>query len=440
MFDALKAGLAALLMTATGGCAFFQKDKIHYVYQNGAVPPCQSCAPGPMGEDFVGLALSGGGARASVFGAAAIEILGEAGLMEKVTHVSSVSGGGFPAAYYALKRPAACAPGESCADYAQFQETMRQNYLRGLLARLLVSPRRVTSSTRRLLSLADELDDQFIGDATFADLAPAPVFFFNSARYDDARRFVFSNETIPDRESDVPPFTQDIFRSASFSLPGCPAPTPADFPLALAVASSAGFPPVLGPTAIEAPASCDGGGPYYWHLGDGGILENTGAETLEDVAINAGARPKRAILFVVDAGKSTPSDWMFRQRNLKLWTRDPGRVVDILYQRATAYRALATDGNFVKSGVEFHIMQMRYTDARLTEWPASCSDREGGPDAIRDALFAIPTNFKITECDADLTEAAARDVVGRVLRENRELLDDLAREGSESATARSPQS
>lgn len=425
--------MAAVALASAGGCAFVQKDKIHYVIKDGAAPSCEACAPLAPGENFVGLALSGGGARAAVFAAAAIEILAEQDLMDEVTHVSSVSGGGFAASYYALRKPRICTPSEStagCPDFAAFKEMMRRNFLNSLLVRFAVSPRRATSPTRRLVSLADALDDAFIEEATFADLPPAPTLLVNAARYDDARRFVFSNATIPEAASAIPPFTEDIFRSASFSLPDCPRATPSDFPLALAVAISAGFPPILGPGAIAAPERCAGGAPNYWHLGDGGILENTGVETLEDFALNAAPerRPKRAIIFSVDAGRSTPADQMFRQRNLKLWTSDPGRVVDILYQRAAAYRARAIASDFANAPVEFRVLAMRYTEAELAAWPASCGAREGGAAAIRAALFAIPTSFRISDCDADLVEAAARDVVTRVLNEHRALLDSLESE------------
>lgn len=240
----------------TGGCAFWRPDKIHYTWHDEAAAPCETCAPSRNDSDFIGLALSGGGARASVFGAAAIEALAEEGLMDRVTHISSVSGGGFPAAYYALKKPAPCPDrgrmGARCVsdEFAAFKQAMRHNFLTDMTLRQLVRPNRFTSPTRRLLSLRDALDHQFIDDAVFRELPPSPVLLINGARYDDGRRFVFSNQAIPEKESDVAPFTEQILRTASFSLPGCARATPPDFSVALAIAVSAGFPPLLGPAAI----------------------------------------------------------------------------------------------------------------------------------------------------------------------------------------------
>lgn len=411
------------------GCAFWRPDKIHYTWHDQAGAPCETCAPPQNDSVMVGLALSGGGARASVFGAAAIEALAEEGLMDRVTHISSVSGGGFPAAYYALHKPKKCsanAQHDKAACFAAFKETMRHNFLTDLTLRQVVRPGRFSSPTRRLLSLRDALDNQFIGEAVFADLPPSPVLLINGARYDDARRFVFSNLPIPEQGSDIPPFTEETLRTASFSLPGCARPAPPDFSVALAVAISAGFPPLLGPASIEAPETCEGGATRFWHLGDGGILDNTGVETIEDYALHAafpGERPKRVVVLSMDAGRSTSPDVMMQTRNLKLWTSDPGRVVDIVGKRASAYRNVALSDYYAKSGVAFHILKMRYTDAEISEWPASCGAREGGAAEISAHLATIPTNFKITDCDADLMEMAARDLVRRTLNENRTVLE-----------------
>src|SRR5215813_7235067 len=60
---------------------------------------------------LIGVALSGGGSRAALFGAAALEALARvrtddgASLIEKISHLSSVSGGSIAASYYALKKP-----------------------------------------------------------------------------------------------------------------------------------------------------------------------------------------------------------------------------------------------------------------------------------------------------------------------------------------------
>ena len=52
---------------------------------------------------FVGLAFSGGGSRAAVFGAAVMKELDRLGVLQQVDVLSAVSGGALPAASYALE-------------------------------------------------------------------------------------------------------------------------------------------------------------------------------------------------------------------------------------------------------------------------------------------------------------------------------------------------
>ncbi|MEO0834201.1 MAG: patatin-like phospholipase family protein [Pseudomonadota bacterium] len=428
--------LCIIAIWLLNGCALAFPDKIHYSLldrQDVFADEAQTNAVAPIvseGETIIGIALSGGGSRASVFGAASLEVLAEAGILQQATYISSVSGGGFPAAYYAIHKPQPCAdasrPGErpcTSEDYATFKKTMRHNFLNDMTLRQIVRPSRVTSPTRRLISLQDALENKITKDATFADLPAAPILLINGARYDDGRRFVFSNLAIPEEEgSDLARFSHPALRTASFSLPGCSRAVPGDFSVALAIGISAGFPPLLGPASIALPADCDGGPPRYWHLGDGGILENTGVETIEDFATRAmkmrdpkAAAGGRVLIFSIDAGRSTPADQMMQTRSLNLWRTDPGRVVEIAGMRARGYRAVTLQQTRDESPVKIDVITMKYTDAQLTSWPASCGRKTPDPAAIKAKLVAVPTNLKITKCDADLMEHAARDVVTRNL-------------------------
>ena len=64
----------------------------------------------------VGVSFSGGGSRAALFGAGGLEALGRlpapngGSVLEQVGYLSSVSGGGLPAAYYALHKPPRTTP------------------------------------------------------------------------------------------------------------------------------------------------------------------------------------------------------------------------------------------------------------------------------------------------------------------------------------------
>ena len=90
-------------------------------WQQGVPRPCVSrpkngprsiCITPSSDREFVlGIALSGGGSRAALFGAAGLESLARlraadgASVLDLVRYLSSVSGGSLPASYYALQQP-----------------------------------------------------------------------------------------------------------------------------------------------------------------------------------------------------------------------------------------------------------------------------------------------------------------------------------------------
>lgn len=420
--------LACALLT--GGCGFFVPDRIHYTWSAESGAPCEACVPGPPGESMVGLAFSGGGSRAAVFAAAAAEALSSRGFLDGVTHLSSVSGGSFAAAYLSAIPPPDC-PGAAdeagrracrAAYFDAFRQAMREDYFLATLQRQIVNLNRLTSPTRRVSSLQDALDARFLADRTFGDLAPDPVLLINAASFDTARRFVFTNLVIPDEPGGAGLRSREVLRTGSFSLPGCPRGTPGDLPVSLAVATSAAFPPVFGPTTLRVPAACEGDGAEYWHLGDGGILDNSGVETLQEIVLaglEAGAPIRRVLILSIHAGLPLDPEASRASSDLSLWTSDPGRVVTIANRRAEAYRALFWEGAAAGLGIDYEVVTLRYLDADLAEWPASCPEALRRSDSPRDHLRGVPTDLEITPCDADLVEAAAHLLVARALTPER---------------------
>ena len=115
-----------------------------------------SCiAPAPDSDLLIGIALSGGGSRAAVFGSAGLEALGRiraaAGgrsLLEETRYISSVSGGSIAAAYYAENKPPKETPvltpqGDYTTEYREFftrtKERLAQNIEGALIRRQLGS-------------------------------------------------------------------------------------------------------------------------------------------------------------------------------------------------------------------------------------------------------------------------------------------------------------
>ncbi len=415
---AIRATLCAALMTGASACALAMPDRIHY--RADASSEAASAAIEAPSDHFIGLALSGGGSRSAVFATAAMEALAEHGLLDQVTHISSVSGGGFAGAYYLLNQPA------DETEFDAFRTAMRGDLFADVVSGQLTSPNRLTSPTRRLSSLQEGLDERITQGATFADLPAAPVWFINASRYDDGRRFVFSNMTLDDERRSDGPLAHDALRAASFSAPGCARPTPADFPLSLAIATSAAFPVAFGPSTFEASADCDGRQVRYWHLGDGGVIENLGVETLEEVALRgheAGTLSGPVIIFSFDAELNTPAERFFDDGDLSIWTSAPGRIVDVAGLRGRAYHDLAWAQVWEARGVAAAFIHMRYTHARLSqEWPASCRD---GAGALEARIADIPTSLRITDCHADLMERAAHAIVHERLNAAHDALSEL---------------
>jgi predicted acylesterase/phospholipase RssA len=461
------------------GCVFLIPDRIHYVLEpleQGAPPECAPSATGGRPETILGLALSGGGSRAAVFGAAAMEALWEHGLLGQVSHVSSVSGGSIAASYFAVNKPACDeipseAERETCwrEFFSEFKKAMRYHYRNWMELRQIYKPNRFLSPTRRASSLEETLDHRFLHGKTFEDLKEDgpegqtlenPVLLINATSYDEGRRFVFSNLCIPEppdileppengpdsstraTESRYEPLTRKTLLARTFSRPECTRPIPSDFPISLAVATSAAFPPVIGPVCFQVPSSCHGGDPHWWHLGDGGIIDNTGVDTLEEIVLREleGGEGKlsKALIISIDSGRQIdPKRWLL-DSNLRIWTRAPGRLVDISIPRGRAYHDLVWDrtkDDLAADGIHVETIGVRYTKADLPRWPASCKKNpfvEAGESFVEfqeellERLSLIPTDLSIDECDGDLMEMAAHRVVhdtitGETLRRLKDL-------------------
>ena len=115
--------LGALVLTGCASAVAIRVPK--------AGPDTACVTPAPDREVLVGVALSGGGSRAALFGAAGLEALGRlpapsgGSVLEQVTYLSSVSGGSVAAATYASQKPPRETPvltpeGALTAEYETF--------------------------------------------------------------------------------------------------------------------------------------------------------------------------------------------------------------------------------------------------------------------------------------------------------------------------------
>ena len=375
-------------------------------------------------QPFVGLALSGGGARAAVFGAAGMKALHERGLLSAVTHVSSVSGGGFPASYLALHPVPDTDPANDYFD--QMQDVVAHDYFWDVQMGQLRKPLRAFSPSRRLTSLQEALArPDFIGSATVGDLPANRSFFFNTVSYDTGQRVTLGNGVLPSPDdAEAPSALPPRLRSMSFSEIGHLRPTPDDFPVTLAVATSAAFPPYLGPTTIEL-TQADGKPPQYWHLGDGGVFENPGVETLRE-AIYARGPGQTATIYGFNAGMQLDSTLSKNTLDISIWSRDVTRLVDVLTVYATSHRETMFDVLGEKHGMNINFVDFNYMDiARLTQsgtpphprwlswdtWKFATPADRAQSATPAEHLAKIPTAFKISRSNRELIAAAAEDLV-----------------------------
>src|SRR5215475_4011135 len=174
--------------------------------------------PGPCVADvpardlLFGVALSGGGSRAALFAEASLEAL--AGLrtadgvsaIEKITHISSVSGGSLSASYYTLKKPGRDVPvlnadGSLSAAYQtffdQYRTDLSQDFETSLIWRQLLSFRWLNSALAAR-TLSEILGERLYGTARIEDISArekagdTPGLIVNTTLYNNGRRLALT--------------------------------------------------------------------------------------------------------------------------------------------------------------------------------------------------------------------------------------------------------
>lgn len=267
-------------------------------------------------ETLIGVALSGGGSRAAYFGAAGLEALADVrvgadrrSLLEQITHMSSVSGGSVASSYFASRKPPATVPvfaGDTISSqyrafFDQYREAMAANIQWGIEWRQVIKTRWL-SSPNRAASLAEVLDRSYLKGMTLADLyvreqrRDVPQLILNSTLYNNGRRVVMTTVPAADFKYDFIHILQDQLKAKHGGKPLPPSLRVAEqalmpntfeeygidarhIPISYAVAASASFPFFIGPISVVSPIYPD----TYLHVGDGGLFDNQGTESLLQV-------------------------------------------------------------------------------------------------------------------------------------------------------------
>ncbi len=218
----------------------------------------------------IGIALSGGGIRATIFHLGLFKWLAENGLLEEVKRISSVSGAslcvGLIYAHNDLTWPSS----------KTFLSTVLPSIERVILANDIQ-----TSAVLRLIRspyywnkkpnvIARQLEHQWGIHGSLADLSGDVAWYTNCTTYETGKRFRFCKENMGD------------YKIGYVEHP--------DIPLSHVMAASAGFPVLIGPYCLST-------GRYKWspskyssadysapdkiiHLWDGGVYDNLGLESI----------------------------------------------------------------------------------------------------------------------------------------------------------------
>lgn len=279
----------------------------------------------------IALALSGGGVRAMVFHLGVLRGLADRGDLERVSHISSVSGGSLVAGLVLQANNLSWPSSEQflTTTLPSIKQLLCARSLERDTVRQLANPLnwRFLLSRANLLGIA--LEKLWGIKALLRDLPVAPEWSINGTTAENGKRFRFKKENMGDYLNG---YTLDN----------------GDFPLAQALAVSAAFPGVFGPLAL--PASRFTWTKRSWnaplsnteeralpfgklHLYDGGVYDNLGLEPFFDAGRSTSKIGEVSIL-VSDAGAPLPQG--FRLGPLNLFRLK--RVADIMSDQSRALR------------------------------------------------------------------------------------------------------
>jgi Patatin-like phospholipase len=414
----------------------------------------------PERDLLLGVALSGGGSRAALFAEAGLEALAAlrtsdgVSVIDQIAHLSSVSGGSLSASYYALKKPgrgvSVLNTDGSLSDayrafFDQYRAELSQDFETSLIWRQLLSFRWINSALAAK-TLIEILEKKLYGQARIADLAARekagdiPGLIINTTLYNNGRRLAmtwlpseaFEYDFFSDLERDLKregrvmepaPYIRERYKLLQPMTPVDLHADPCTVLLAAAATASASFAPLIGPSTMRI-----GDQEAYWHIGDGGLYENSGIESLLFLYLKQiqSKRAKRALIIALDSSfPFSVGEKQLLQRSLpfSLLNFDFTRIPSIMEERAITYQALffrtlQLEGVFPDRKT-FTVIALRHTDAKfaadMSDLPPACKaevEPLKTPEEVADRIAQIPTRLGLSsECDRQLIYVSATKLV-----------------------------
>jgi predicted acylesterase/phospholipase RssA len=369
------------------------------------------------GDVTLGIAISGGGSRSAFFAACVLDELGRMKIpgsyrtyLDEVDFISAVSGGSLAAAYYCANRRARKYPYEHVAFFDRMREDMSKDFELRVVGRFFFFDWALLEFTHfdRADMFADVWDADLLHEACFGDLDPAgPALFINATSYDTGEKFVFTREPVPPFAERVTEIVgtgaehtwtgkRRVGRSLTFeTIDSDVAPCP----LSTAVKASSAVPSVLGPIVLR-----DRARGRDLHLGDGGIYDNHGLETLLEAMQGAArAHPERPLIIIVIDGAG-----FFEEGGVAGPLRSAAdyfeRSTDIAWVRSAAYEEIALHyarEEAKRKGAEYPL-------GRLVVETISLYDDRGVTDAKDlNTLRSTGTRFSLAEESRECIARAA---------------------------------
>ena len=274
-------------------------------------------------EPGIGLALSGGGFRATLFHIGACWRLVELGILTDLARISSVSGGSIFAGVLASR---ALKPDAAVANYQQLIVDPLRSFCRLPIDTVAVGEGLLTPWKSVSQAVEDQYGKALFQTITLDRLPESPRFVFNATNLRTGRSFRFSKPYMGD-------YRIGPIRNPNVSL-------------AKVVAASSAFPPFLSPLIIDNPGPFEAvpgadlnGNPHYTqrlYLSDGGVYDNLGLETVWN---------RCSTVLVSDAGapfgigETVETDWV----------KQSLRALDVATDQARGLRKRALINDFKRN-------------------------------------------------------------------------------------------
>jgi NTE family protein len=400
-------------------------------------------------ERFLGVAISGGGSRAAVFSAAVLFELRKYGILQQVDVISSVSGGSYTSALYALS----CDDAESCPATVEgpkrmvwTEDEVYRRLQRNFIARWFGNwfwPNNIAmywlTDFNRSQIMAKTLDANLFDNSLlghegyrFQDLNPQrPYLIINATDFSNHGQKPYQPSSLLSGlggacgRTRFFPFTQETFAELGSDLD--------QYRIADAVVASSAFPAVFNYVTLK---DFKKKPEQYVHLLDGGPFDNLGVVALLCALDKAENKPgkNQKILMLIDSsidpqGKSS-NEAATRSGLDHFVDTNALDAVDILFE-VQRQKSIEEAGNAAALiTIDFH---------GLTREDIGAEDA----DHLYEMVNGIPTNLTIEDWQADCLKRAAyflvKSAAARIAaREDDPRFKGLVRSPGKSDEARQP--